>query len=183
MKNNKAAMEMSVGTIVTIVLLMSVLVLGLILTKGIFSSSQKAVSQIDSSLINEVNKLFAEENRKLVLMPTDGVVELKKGNDKPAGFAFSIYNNQETSGVFEYKVEYVQDTCGIGSTGAKNLFEYKNYPTGSFTLASGTSLDTPYSVFFSIPDEAPLCSIEYKLTVTKDGTPYFSGEQLFLRIK
>jgi hypothetical protein len=32
-KNKKAAMEMSVGTIVTIVLLMAVLVLGLTLTK------------------------------------------------------------------------------------------------------------------------------------------------------
>jgi len=36
MKSKRAAMEMSVGTIVTIVLLMTVLILGLVLVRSIF---------------------------------------------------------------------------------------------------------------------------------------------------
>ena len=42
--NKKAAMEMSVGTIVTIVLLMSVLVLGIFMIQKIFSGSTKKKS-------------------------------------------------------------------------------------------------------------------------------------------
>ena len=41
MRDKKAAMEMSVGTIVTIVLLMTVLILGLVLVRTIFSRSEE----------------------------------------------------------------------------------------------------------------------------------------------
>ena len=48
MKNHKrAAMEMSVGTIVTIVLLMTVLIMGLVLTRTIFKSSVENINGID----------------------------------------------------------------------------------------------------------------------------------------
>ncbi len=115
-------------------------------------------------------------------MPTDGSVEIKKGQD-PAGFAFSIYNTREESGEFYYEVEYVRDSCGMGIDGAEELFEYREFPTGSFTLGSGERLDNPYTILFQAREGTPLCSVEYLLTVEKDGEPYFSGEQLFVRIK
>ena len=59
-------MEMSVGTIVTIVLLMSVLVLGIILIKNIFYGGIKIVDMTNEQLENEINKLFGED-KKLVL--------------------------------------------------------------------------------------------------------------------
>lgn len=183
--NKKAAMEMSVGTIVTIVLLMSVLVLGLILTKNIFGSATDALSKVDTQLKSEINKLFSEENKAVVIMPSDGNVELRKGNKKPAGFAFSIKNNLETEETFVYKIFYIQDSCGLGEAGAQRLFEFRKYPTGSVTLGSGNNnADAPYEVYFVVPSDSPLCSVEYMLTVEKlDGSAYFSGEQLFLRIK
>ena len=54
-KNKKAAMEMSVGTIVTIVLLMSVLILGIFLVQNIFKSAKGAVDLTDKQLKNEIN--------------------------------------------------------------------------------------------------------------------------------
>lgn len=66
-KNKTGAMEMTVGTIVTIVLLMSALVLGLILTRSIFKSSTENVQTIDDQVRSEINNLFAEENTGLVV--------------------------------------------------------------------------------------------------------------------
>ena len=57
-KQKKAAMEMSVGTIVTIVLLMSVLILGIFLIKNIFSSAKNAIDLTDEQLNAEINELF-----------------------------------------------------------------------------------------------------------------------------
>ena len=65
--NSKGAMEMSVGTIVTIVLLMSVLVLGLFLVQRVFSSGTGAIDSIDSQVQNEIQKLFSEEGRTIAI--------------------------------------------------------------------------------------------------------------------
>ena len=51
-KNKHAAMEMSVGTIVTIVLLMAVLVLGLVLVRTIFKNSTESIDSIDEQVKN-----------------------------------------------------------------------------------------------------------------------------------
>ena len=63
MKNKSGAMEMSVGTIVTIVLLVSVLVLGVVLITQILASAKGAVDLTDQQLKGELEKLFSEEKR------------------------------------------------------------------------------------------------------------------------
>ena len=55
----QAAMEMSVGTIVTIVLLMTVLVLGLVLVRTIFTGAIKNIDNVDKAVENQISKLFA----------------------------------------------------------------------------------------------------------------------------
>ena len=70
MKTKKAAMEMSVGTIVTIVLLMSVLILGIFLVQKIFSSSTNAIDTIDNEVQNQITQLFSDEGNKLAVYPT-----------------------------------------------------------------------------------------------------------------
>ena len=48
----KGAIELSIGTIVIIVLAMSMLILGIILIKNIFSGSTNAVDDINKGVIN-----------------------------------------------------------------------------------------------------------------------------------
>ena len=75
----KAAVEMSVGTIVTIVLLMTTLILGLVLVRTIFSGAIENINSIDQSVKNEINKLFAEDNaRKVVVYPPSRLIIIKK---------------------------------------------------------------------------------------------------------
>jgi hypothetical protein len=91
MTNKKGAMEMTVGTIVTIVLLMSALVLGLILTRSIFKSSTENVQIIDDQVKGEINNLFADGDKKLVVgLGGQNTAKVKQGTANfgiPFGFS------------------------------------------------------------------------------------------------
>src|SRR6056297_2692630 len=121
-KNRKAAMEMSVGTIVTIVLLMSVLVLGIFLVQKVFQSGTNAVDQINQQVENEINKLFSEEGQTLAIFPTSKQLTIKQGDSK--GFAFPLFNKNVNGNTYNWEVESLSsfnfaERCGSGMTKEK----------------------------------------------------------------
>jgi uncharacterized protein YneF (UPF0154 family) len=59
MRNKKGAMEMSIGTLVTIVLLMAVLILGLFLVRKVMCSGIIVTDQIHEATVNELKDLFS----------------------------------------------------------------------------------------------------------------------------
>ncbi len=186
MKSTKAAMEMSVGTIVTIVLLMSVLVLGVFLIQNIFSGSKDAIDSVNNQVQSEISKLFAEEDLALVVYPTSRDITLKKGDD-PRGFAFSVKNKGVEQAVFNFKVradpEFEFTTrCGSSFSEAK-ANSYLLRGSGSFTLDKGNSLGLPELIKFSIPEDAPPCTIPYRLEVFKGPTEFYEGTTVFVTIK
>src|SRR3989344_3956769 len=88
----RGAIELSVGTVVIIVLAMSMLILGIVLIRNIFSGATTSVTQIDQGVKDEINKLFSQnQDRKLILYPTTGIVEIEQGS-QDSGFAISIRN-------------------------------------------------------------------------------------------
>lgn len=184
LKSKKAAMEMSVGTIVTIVLLVTVLVLGLVLVRTVFSTGTNAVDQIDSALQNEINNLFASEGN-LVVYPASRELTLKRG-DTPKGFAFSIKNNEETeSATFDYSV-FAQDVSKCGGLSEEKANNFLIAPSGKVELGAGNTLDLPMLVRFDIPETTSLCTIVYVLSVNKTvgstKSPY-SAAQIFVTVK
>jgi hypothetical protein len=90
-KNTRAAMEMSVGTIVTIVLLMAVLVLGLTLTKVIFRGATESVTDLNSGVKQQVNDLFGSENKNIIVgLGSQKSANVKQGTENfgiPLGFS------------------------------------------------------------------------------------------------
>lgn len=181
MENKIGAMEMSMGTIVTIVLLMTVLILGGFLISKIFTSGTGAIDEIDNAIQNEINKLFAEEGRKLVVYPSSRQIVLKKDDD-PKGFAFSVKNDDVENAEFTYSVE-AGDISKCGSSFKKETAEsYLIGSSGKFSLGPGNSLDIPRLVKFSIPESAPPCTIIYNLEIKK-GTDSYSGADIFVVIK
>jgi hypothetical protein len=161
-KHKKAAMEMSVGTVVTIVLLMSVLVLGIFFIQKIFRTGTNAIDTIDSEVQNQINKLFSEEGKDVAIYPTSRQITLNKGDD-PKGFAFSVRNNDVESADYEYTIE-ASDISNCGSTMTESKANsYLLGGSGSFSLKGGDKLDLPRLVKFDIPESAPPCTITYNL--------------------
>jgi len=181
-KNKRAAMEMSVGTIVTIVLLVSVLVLGLFLVQRIFGSGINAIDSIDTQIQNEINQLFSTgETSKIAVYPTSREVNVKKGDD-PKGFAFSVYNDaKESSSSFEYSIE-ADDVSDCGSTFTKSIADsYLLGKTGSFELGPTSMLENARLVRLSVPESAISCTIFYNINVKRDGVSY-TGSQIIINI-
>ncbi|MEA3414164.1 MAG: hypothetical protein U9Q99_01415 [Nanoarchaeota archaeon] len=181
MKNKKAAMEMSVGTIVTIVLLMSVLVLGIFLVQKIFSSSTGAIDQVDTELQNQINELFTKEGKGLVIMPASRDIKIKKGSN-PVGFAFSVLNKGTEGAEYTFEI-YADDisTCGTQMTKEK-ADKFLLPSSGTFALRAGNSLDPARLVKFNVPEVAPPCTIIYVLKISKDGKISDSAD-IFMTIK
>jgi len=178
MKQKHAAMEMSVGTIVTIVLLMSVLVLGLVMVQKIFSGSTNAIDEINNRVIDKINEVYADETIKLAV--SDQNVELKKG-DSPKGFAFDVKNKDVYDAKFTYNV-YPSDVSRCGSLTKAQADNFLIGNSGSFSLGPGDRLEHPRLVKFSIPEGVPSCTIIYILEVKKGTAPYSSIE-LWVTIK
>lgn len=183
--NKKAAMEMSVGTIVTIVLLMSVLVLGIFMVQRIFTSSTGAIDQIDSQMENEINKLFSEEGKSLVVFPSSRKVELKKGDDAK-GFAFSINNKDVNDATFTYTVSALDSfdfvgRCGSGMTKSR-ADGYLVDASGLVSLSGSMAQEIPELILFEVPDVAPSCTIPYILDVKKEEGNFLSAK-VYVTIK
>jgi len=169
MKNKKAAMEMSVGTIVTIVLLMAVLILGIFLVQKIFKSSVNAIDEIDNEVQSQITHLFAKEGSRIAIYPTSRQVTMKRG-DTPKGFAFSVKNLDVETQKFDYNVEvdsnFDESKCGSTFSIEKGN-DWLVISSGSFTLGPGKAMDLPELILLDVPETAPPCTIPYNLIINK----------------
>ena len=179
----KGAMEMSVGTIVTIVLLMAVLVLGIFLVQRIFGSATNAIDEIDSEVQSEIRKLFADEGGNFAIYPTSRQITIKRDRD-PRGFAFSVKNDDNENRDFTYTI--VVSSSDFASCGSSFTAEQANSwlitNSGSFSLGPSAELTLPELVLFEIPKSVPECTISYRVEVEREGHTYESAS-VYVTIK
>lgn len=179
MKSNKGAMEMSVGTIVTIVLLMSVLVLGLFLVKNIFSSAKGAVDLTDQQLTKEIEKLFSED-AKVVLYPTTRYLEVKQGESDD--IAIGIKNIGKTAQAptsFSYVVTAGENDCGISlEEQTKWIRLGKEKSDVPIPIGDTEAL----RVRIQIPEGTPLCLASFDVKVTA-GTAQYDRDYFDIQVK
>lgn len=174
MRGKIGALEMSIGTIVVVVLSMSMLILGMILIQNIFSGANENILSMNDNVKDEISKLFTEDSKTVVYL-SNHMVEIKQNEDW--GIAFGITNLQKgTTDVsrFSYNI-VVSDPdatrkCGIGETDIENWIT-----TGkSDTIAIAPGQNYYGIARFMVPEGAPICIVRFHIDVTKDGLPYAS---------
>ncbi len=179
----KAAMEMSMGTIVTIVLLMSVLVLGLVLVRSIFRVGINVVDATDDQLKDQMKELF-DAQTKVVVYPGTDEIKMKRG--ETSGIAIGVRNKltgaEATTAKFTYEVVVndrdLKKNCGITET---EVEDWIRGGSGTSDLPSGSDTEVQ-KVLFDIPESAPLCSFKMNANVKINGQNYDS-ENFFITIK
>ncbi|MFB6246252.1 MAG: hypothetical protein ABEI74_01505 [Candidatus Pacearchaeota archaeon] len=180
--NKKGAMEMSVGTIVTIVLLMSVLVLGIFLVQKIFSTGTSAIDNVDSQVKSQINKLFSDGDQPLVILPPSKRVSIQKGQTPPAGFAFSMKNPSNSKAqTFNYETT-ISDLgkCKQAGLTKDEINGWILGKSGSKELGPSQKMNGGRTVTFSVPENAPECTFEVKFKVTPSKTTDFYSK--FIKI-
>jgi hypothetical protein len=174
-RNKHGTMEMSIGTIVTIVLLVSVLILGIFLIQKIFKSATSVVDLTDQQLRSEVNKLFSGEEQ-IAIYPSTRLVEIKQNTEDGVGVGIrNLQTGASASTTFSYSVQVsdpnIQTKCGIPASDALAWIQTgqaeNNIPIPSGDFSS-------QKVLFQIPVGAPLCIIRFRVTVTPDKGSAFS---------
>lgn len=171
-------MEMSVGTIVTIVLLMSVLVLGLVMVKNIFGGAKGAISMTTDQLNTQAAKLFSNSDQNVLITPNSAELTIKSG--KTDAFGVSIRNNAKNvnSGTsFSYQVTPQQNSCGFTNNQTMSLISLG----AEQTLAISISGIESSKVVFNIPDNTPKCDVSYRIKVMK-GTELYGDPQIILHL-
>ena len=173
MKTKKGAMELSIGTIVIIVLAMSMIILGLVLIRTIFTGAKYNVDTMNDKVRDEINKLFVE-NKQMVIYLANQEAKVNQGDSW--GVAFGIKNlktGTPEAGKFTYDVvinnpNEVKENCGINE--AEALSWIKAGQSGSIQIAPGGTYSA--IIRFQIPETAPLCIIRYNINVKADGEFY-----------
>jgi hypothetical protein len=109
-KSRRAAMEMSMGTIVTIVLLMTVLVLGMLFTQNIMCSGIVLTDQITGDMENQIKDLFGSNKEGVMCMGENNQeVEIADGGRRSVGCI--IKTDTETN--YRLTVESVESISGV----------------------------------------------------------------------
>jgi hypothetical protein len=161
-KNKKAAFEMSISTIVILVIAMMMLVLGIILIQKIFGSATASVDNINDQTQNEINNLFGSENKDIIVkLGSQQTAKVKQGT-QGFGFVFGIApDNPQILSSCRYSITPGGGNCGTGITfpyGTSGVSFNKISDTAAFAL-----------VKLNVPDSQPICDQIYNIAVTCTG--------------
>ncbi len=166
----KAAMELSVSTMIVIVIAVVLLILALVFVRRIFTGAIYNVDVLNEKVKNEINKLFEQPGQKIVFYTPGTTVKVKQ--TETYGVAFGIANLEKREVDFNYNTDATESSCpelisedaaqqwiGLGRTGTLS-----NIPSGDFAYGL---------VKVSVPATAPVgCQIRYNVNVRIDGTSY-----------
>jgi len=181
-RRKKAQMQMSMGTLVTIVLLTMVLILGGYFVSKIFTGATENIEGIDTAIKNEINKLFSQDSSKtIVIYPATREVVIKKGEDS-RGFGLSIRNVEDEAGTFSYEIKADQVSCNMQLSEADDLISLGDKGT-NIQIPAGNVMEYPVFVKFNIPETAPPCEITYWITMKKGTEVYGSSVSVYLTVK
>ncbi|MDP2925327.1 MAG: hypothetical protein Q8N99_03070 [Nanoarchaeota archaeon] len=128
-EGKRGSIELSMGTIVVLVLAMLMLTLGLVLVRSIFRVATESVDQINDKVKNEITNLFAEENSKVVVkLGADHTAKIKQGSESfGIGIGARTYDGSTVSKNLKFKLrinENDRESCfkKIGRSGIKEMF-------------------------------------------------------------
>ncbi len=173
MKSKTGAIELSIGTIVIVVLAMTMLIGGLVLISNIFDSTKYNVNEMNTKVKNEIGKLFTEDER-VVLYTNNGKVAIKQGKEWGVGMAIKNLNKGAEDFKFSYTTTVIdpkaQKKCGISVREIESWIDQ-----GETTGISIPSGETEFFVIrLYVPDSAPLCegTVRFKIEIRVDGQVY-----------
>jgi len=172
-QNKKAAIELSIGTIVIIVLAMSMLILGLILIQKIFFGATDAAELINQNVKTQINKLFNDNQDKTVIYLPGNHADVKKGVTYAVRFAIrNVNTGQDTAQTFKYEVVVGEVGSDCPQSWISNTAKAQAFislgATGTVSLRAG---DTPVEreIRVTASEDAPLCQVSYDLYVYPQG--------------
>jgi hypothetical protein len=171
LNGKKGAIELSMTTVVVIVLAMTMLILGLTLIRTIFTGAQYNVQSINDKVRGEINSLFLENaDQKIVIYLPEQKAVIKQG--EAFGVAFALKNIEPATRRMDYSV-----TQEAGGNCPASANPQSWIIVGGKGTPEVTSGDSYYGLIrIQPPLTAPLCLVRFKLTVANYADTFFDVE-------
>ncbi|MEK6859794.1 MAG: hypothetical protein AABX54_03190 [Nanoarchaeota archaeon] len=169
----EGAIEMSMSTIVVLVLAMSMLILGLVLVRSIFRTATNSVNELDNKVRTEITNLFVDESNKVVVkLGSDYTARITAGTTNfGIGIGAKTLSGSPATKELKYKLT-VDDTARencykiLGRNGVKVLFKQNLDTYSEFDRFEG---DAAFAIIqVDVPEGTALCSQKIFVDV-KDG--------------
>ena len=174
--NTKAAMEMSVGTIVTIVLLMSVLIFGMIFVKNIMCSGISITNGIDEKLQNEIQTLFGTSDYGVKCMGENGQeVTIGDGGKRQI---FCVINT-DTQTTYNLNVVKVESLSGESTANVQKWI----LPGQDWTGPVSPGRKTATVLILNIPKSTSATSLKITLKESIAGTSTEDIHLMYIDVK
>jgi len=162
MKNKKAAIELSMTTIVVVVLSLTLLIMGFILVRSIMCSAIGLTNDVGDKAKKQINDFFDTSSNEVYCVGQGDAVKVSPGiNNVWCGF------NSGTGGKYNVKITEVKP---ISSSMPKTI-NYMNWVTVKQDSISVTpdQRESQKIVTIEIPKDSPEGTIRISLEVQKDG--------------
>ena len=180
----KGAMELSISTIVVIVLAMSMLILGLVLVRTIFTGATESVTEIDTKIKGEIKEMFVDDSTKIIVkLDSDKTIRIRAdGTMSGVGFgARTIDGSIVDTKEMKYKLNLdtnSRENC-VSILNIKKVEEFFKQNIGTDMPLDEFEGDTAFAAIqISIPEGTPLCSQKVFIDVWDGDTPI--GRALFI---
>lgn len=191
LKSRKAAMEMSIGTVVTIVLLMTALALGIVLIQKIFSGATESVDTINEKVMGEINTMFSEEDTSIVIqLGSNDKAKIKSGTDN---FGIAVGAQTYDGSVADReRMQFMLDldtsetgNCfeKIGGTATRNLINHDLKTWINFDKYQGENVYSRISI--NVPEATAKCSQKILIDVKdndKSGDQTIAGSSFTIQV-
>jgi len=180
-------MELSMSTIVVLVLAMTMLILGLVLVRSIFKGATESVNNINDKVKGEISSLFVDETSKLVVnLGADRTARIK-ADTQNFGISFAARTNDGsavTPDRMKFKLsldESSRKNC-VKEIGVKATEEFFQQSIGTNIEFGGFEGDTAFAIFqVDIPDATSLCSQKVYIDVT-DNTEVVGRTTVIIQV-
>ena len=166
MSKKRAAVELSISTIVVVVIGISMLILGLVLVNKVMCGAINGINIIDKKMQDEMTRMFGNEFNIVIKEQENNVYKnVKNGH----GVAYAVRNDGMTNPEFTYEVT-VSDLgdCKFSESRGEDFIILGQQ--GKMTIKSGSEYFD--LIKFKIPDDVEPCQLKYDLIVKNDGVVY-----------
>ena len=173
--NKKGAMELSMSTIVVLVLAMTMLILGLVLVRTIFKGATSSVTDINDKVKGEISSLFVDESSKIIINLGADRIARVQADTQNFGVSFGA-KTLDGSAVVPKRMEFkltLDDTARencvseIGRKATEELFQQSLGTNIEFDEFEG---DTAFTIVqVSIPEATTLCTQKVFVDVTDNN--------------
>ena len=178
MQSKKAAFEMSITTLVIIVIAVVMLILGLVFVRQIFGTATQSVSTIDEQVKSQLKTMFGQEQSYVVVYNAE--TSIKPGTES---FRIPLAARTRTGKTvsedqLQYKISVVGGDCQNPETWViyPEINTWQNFESFEF--------DTGYiDLILNVPPGTPLCTAIMKFAIKdKDSTTGFASKTFTVKI-